>query len=53
MTGGARNATVLALTVLTVLLLMLYPTSTNRNGPHRRPGVPVAPAGVVTTTPRH
>jgi hypothetical protein len=45
--AAGRNVTVLLVTVLTLALLMLYPTSTNRNGPHRRPGVPVAPAGVV------
>jgi hypothetical protein len=47
----SRNVVVLAVTVVTILLLMLYPTSTNRSGQHRRPGEPLAPAGVVTTTP--
>jgi hypothetical protein len=51
-TPGGRNALVLVLTLVVVGLLMLLPTSTNRTGPHRKPGVPLAPSGVVTTAPR-
>jgi uncharacterized protein with FMN-binding domain len=42
-----RNATVMAGTAVTLGLLMLYPTSTNSPGAHRRPGTAFAPAGVV------
>jgi uncharacterized protein with FMN-binding domain len=32
-------------------VLFLFPTSTNNTGPHRRPGQPLAPAGVVGAAP--
>lgn len=51
MTGNTRrarrNATVMAATAGVVGLVMLYPTSTNRSTAPRRPGQPLAPAGVV------
>jgi uncharacterized protein with FMN-binding domain len=43
-----RNATVALLSASGLGLLMLYPTSTNSSGAHRRPGA-AAPAGVVRT----
>ena len=49
-TAARRNAAVLGATALSLGLLLLYPTSTNRTG-HRRPGQALAPAGVVPTTP--
>ena len=45
-TAARRNAAVLGATALSLGLLMLYPTSTNRTS-HRRPGQALAPAGVV------
>ena len=45
-TAARRNAAVLGATALTLGLLLLFPTSTNRTG-HRRPGQAVAPAGIV------
>ena len=45
-TAARRNAAVLGATALSLGLLLLYPTSTNRTG-HRRPGQALAPAGVV------
>lgn len=45
-TAARRNAAVLGATALTLGLLLLYPTSTNRTG-HRRPGQALAAAGVV------
>ena len=45
-TAARRNAAVIGATALTLGLLLLYPTSTNRTG-HRRPGQALAPAGVV------
>jgi len=32
-------------------VLFLFPTSTNNTGPHRRPGQPLAPVGIVGTAP--
>ena len=49
-TAARRNAAVLGATALTLGLLLLYPTSTNRTG-HRRPGQALAPAGVVPAAP--
>ncbi len=46
-----RNATVLVGTAVTLGLLMLYPTSLNRIAAHRRPGTPLAPAGIVVASP--
>jgi uncharacterized protein with FMN-binding domain len=46
-----RNALVLTGTAVTLGLLMLYPTSTNSTGSHRRPGTPLAKAGVVAAAP--
>lgn len=46
-----RNAKALGGTAVVLGLLMLYPTSTNRSAPHRRPGTALAPAGVVVATP--
>jgi uncharacterized protein with FMN-binding domain len=42
-----RNAAALGGTTLVLGLLLLYPTSTNRMEAPRRPGTPLAPAGVV------
>jgi len=46
-----RNAMVFGASTVTAGLLMLYPTSTNHGGTTRKPGTPVAPAGVVTPAP--
>ena len=48
--AGRRNAAVLLATAVTVGLLFLYPTSTNRGDAQRRPGQSVAAAGIVTPT---
>lgn len=45
--SGLRNASVLGASVLTVGLAMLYPSSTNSTEAHRRPGMPLAQAGIV------
>lgn len=45
--SARRNALVMTGSSLALGLLFLYPTSTNRTDAHRKPGVPVAPAGVV------
>ncbi len=45
--SGRRNAAVLAASLATVGVLMLFPTSTNSSSAHRRPGQALAPAGVV------
>jgi uncharacterized protein with FMN-binding domain len=42
-----RNAGAIAATAVALGLLMLYPTSTNSTGGHRRPGTALAPVGVV------
>ncbi len=47
MSAGVRNGLAVAGSLLAVGLGMLYPTSTNRTGEQRRPGMPVAPAGIV------
>ncbi len=50
-TGGAgRNAAILGATVVTVGVIFLYPTSTNRGAAVHRPGQ-LAPAGIVTPAP--
>lgn len=51
MTAGGRNAFVLVLTLLVVGLLMLFPTSWNHTGTHRKG--PSAPSGVVTPRTTH
>lgn len=45
--SSRRNAGVVAATAVTLGLLMLYPSSTNNGGGHRKPGHALAPAGVV------
>lgn len=47
--ASRRNAGTFVATVAGVGLLMLYPTSTNGGASTRRPGQPVAPAGVVSS----
>jgi uncharacterized protein with FMN-binding domain len=42
-----RNLSVAGATAAGVGLLLLYPTSTHSRTDHRRPGQPLAPAGVV------
>lgn len=49
--AARRNAVVFGASVVTAGLLLLYPTSTNHGGATRKPGTPVAPAGVVTPAP--
>jgi uncharacterized protein with FMN-binding domain len=44
-----RNAAVFAGTGTVLGLLLLFPTSTNRQPATRRPGQPLAPAGIVGT----
>lgn len=46
-----RNAVVFGASAVTAGLLLLYPTSTNHGGATRKPGAPIAPAGVVTPAP--
>ena len=46
-----RNAVVFGASAATAGLLLLYPTSTNHGGSTRKPGTPVAPAGIVTPAP--
>ncbi len=43
-----RNTLVLVTTAVVLGLLMLLPASSNRAGSHRRPGTPLAPAGIVS-----
>lgn len=45
--SARRNTLVVTGSTLAMGLLFLYPTSTNRIEAHRKPGVPVAAAGVV------
>lgn len=51
MRQARRNAKALGGTAVVLGLLLLYPTSTNRTQPHRRPGTALAPAGVVAASP--
>lgn len=47
MRHARRNATAVGGTAVLLGLLMVFPTSTNQKTSHRRPGVAIAPAGVV------
>jgi uncharacterized protein with FMN-binding domain len=46
-----RNVTVALASATACGVLFLFPTSTNNTGPHRRPGEPLAPVGVVGAAP--
>ena len=48
--GTSRNVTILGATAVTVVVIFLYPTSTNRGTSVNRPGQ-VARAGIVVASP--